>query len=84
MLHCRVNRQPTGDGGDNAMLIGIHITLSPENSDHHDAIMKRLRANNIDVAATANQPWISIEGQIDEKDLDAIITKIIPPIDRSR
>lgn len=65
------------------MLIGIHITLSPEDPAHHDAIVKRLRASNIDVPATASQPWISVEGQIDEDDLDAIITKIIPPADRT-
>ncbi len=65
------------------MLIGIHITLSPENSEHHGAIVKRLRARNIDVPATASQPWISIEGQIEEADLDAIIAKVIPPMDRT-
>jgi len=31
----------------------------------------------------ASQPWISIEGQIQEDDLDLIIAKIIPPIDRN-
>jgi hypothetical protein len=66
------------------MLIGIHITLSPGNPEHHDAILKRLRASNIDVPATAHQPWISIEGQIEEDDLDAILTKVIPPLDRTR
>jgi hypothetical protein len=66
------------------MLIGIHITLSPENAQHHDAIAKRLRDSNIDVPATARQPWISIEGQIEEDDLDAIIARVIPPIDRTK
>jgi hypothetical protein len=65
------------------MLIGIHITLNPEDAGHHDAILKRLRASRIDVPATANQPWISIEGQIEEADLDAIIARIIPPADRT-
>jgi|KBSMisStandDraft_5_1062788.scaffolds.fasta_scaffold266293_3 hypothetical protein len=65
------------------MLIGIHITLSPENAEHHDMILDRLRARNIDVPAVASQPWISIEGQIQEDDLDLIIAKIIPPIDRN-
>jgi hypothetical protein len=65
------------------MLIGIHITLSPGDPKHHDAILKRLRASDIDVPATANQPWISIEGQIEEDDLDAIVAKVIPPADRT-
>ena len=65
------------------MLIGIHITLSPEDSQHHDAILRRLQASHIDVPATARQPWISIEGQIEEDDLDAIIAKLIPPVDRT-
>ena len=65
------------------MLIGIHITLSPEDAAHHDAILERLRALNIDVPATARQPWISIEGQIEEDDLDAILAKVIPPADRT-
>lgn len=65
------------------MLIGIHITLSPENAEHHDMILKRLRARNIDVPAVAGQPWISVEGQIQEDDLDSIIAKVIPPIDRN-
>jgi hypothetical protein len=64
------------------MPIGIHITLNPESAAHHDAIVKRLHASNIDVPATASQPWISIEGQIEEADLDAILTKIRPPQDR--
>jgi hypothetical protein len=65
------------------MLIGIHITLSPADPAHHDAILRRLRDSNIDVPGTANQPWISIEGQIEEEDLDAIIAKVIPPADRT-
>jgi hypothetical protein len=65
------------------MLIGIHVTLSPEDDDHRTRILAKLQNHKIDVPGAAGRAWISIEGQIEENDLDAIIAKILPPIERS-
>jgi hypothetical protein len=65
------------------VLIGIHVTLSPEDADHRIRILAKLQKHKIDVPDAAGRSWISIEGQIQEADLDAIIAKILPPIERS-
>lgn len=64
------------------MLIGIHVTLSPEDADHRTRILAKLQNHKIDVPDATGRSWISIEGQIEEADLDAIIAKILPPIQR--
>jgi methyl coenzyme M reductase subunit D len=65
------------------VLIAIHVTLSPEDAEHRARLRAKLQDHKIDVPDAVGHPWISIEGQIEEDDLDAILTKLLPPIDRS-